>query len=146
MVTICLNRPWLKISLNLVPCRDTQAAWQKQSGGLQTADFGPKPICFSYYFHVILILFPYWFHTISILLPYFLEKMKTICNKCGETWKEYGSHGFQNVGRVRKRYGINVKKRDKYEQSLALGQATKHLPMPQDWVYCMFNHIINPYS
>ena len=25
-------------------------------------------------------------------------------------WKEYGSHGFQNVGRLWKRYGINVEK------------------------------------
>ena len=81
MISIC---PWLKISLNLVPCRDTQAAWRKQSGGLQTADFGSVSAgapyvshVFPYYFHIIFILFPYFpycFHIISILFPYLLEK------------------------------------------------------------------------
>ena len=65
MISIC---PCLKISLNLVPCRDTQAAWRNQSGGLQTADFGSvsaRAPCVS---HIISILFPYYFHIISIYI------------------------------------------------------------------------------
>ena len=59
-------------------------------------------ILFSYCLHVIFILFSYYFHIVSILFPYyfhiFLKNMKTTWNKCGKLWKEYGSHGFQNVG------------------------------------------------
>ena len=54
--------------------------------------------------------------------------MEKICNKSG------------------KQFGIHIEKWNTYERSLALGQATKHRQMPQDWVYCMFKPLMNPYS
>ena len=56
-------------------------------------------ILFPYCFHVISILFPYCFHIISI---FSLKNMNSIWNKRGKIWKEYGSHGFQNVGKYGK--------------------------------------------
>ena len=154
MISIC---PWLKISLNPAPCRDTQAAWREQNGGLQTADFGSvlaRAPCVSF---TISILFPYCFHIISILFPYyfrmFLENTRTIWNKCGKIWNIWISW-FPECGKIMEkiwknveRYGIHKENMwNKYEQSLALGQATKHLQMPQYWVYCMFKPLMNPYS
>ena len=62
MISIC---PWLKISLNLVPCRDTQAAWRKQSGGLQTTDFGSVSARAPDVSPIISILSPCYFHPIA---------------------------------------------------------------------------------
>ena len=68
-------------------------------GGLQTDAFGSVSARAQYVSHIISILFSYYFHIVSILLPYyfhiFLEKYEK-----EKIWKEYGSHGFQNVGKI----------------------------------------------
>ena len=117
MISIC---PLLKISLNLVPCRSTQAAWQKQSGGLQTADSGlvsSRAPCVS---HIVCIFFPYCFHIIStsfhILSIFFSKNMQTIWNKSGKHMEGIWIPWFPESGKIMekiwnklgKQYGIHI--------------------------------------
>ena len=62
--------------------------------------------------------------------------MEKIWNTCGKNRNTYRKHGIH-----KEKYRIHIEKIwNKCEQSLALVQATKHLQMPQDWVYCMLNY------
>ena len=78
--------------------------------------------------------------------------MDLMVPECGKLWKRYGIN-VESWNTYRK-YGIHIEEIwntygkiwNKYEQSLALGQATKLLQLPQGWAHCMFTPLLNPYS